>query len=82
MSQQQIAQREADSKYQQYLLEQQYPKSQLDWLSTQVRGMAPNVQSSTTQGTTSTGATYSASPLQQLATGLSASAGLSKLLGG
>lgn len=81
MSQQQIAQRQADAAYQQYMLEQQYPKSQLDWLSTQVRGMAPNVQSSTSQGTTSTGATYSASPLQQLATGLSASAGLNKLLG-
>lgn len=81
-AQQTQAQREADAKYQQYMLEQQYPKSQLDWLSTQVRGMAPNVQSSTTQGTTSTGASYSASPLQQLATGLSASAGLNKLLGG
>ena len=80
LSQQQIAQRQADVAYQQYLLEQQYPKSQLDWLSTQVRGMAPNVQSATTQSGTTTGQTYSASPLQQLATGLSASAGLSKLL--
>lgn len=82
MSQQQLAQRQADSAYQQYMLEQQYPKSQLDWLSTQVRGMAPNVQSSTTQSGATTGASYSASPLQQLATGLSASAGLNKLLGG
>jgi hypothetical protein len=82
MSQQQLAQRQADAAYQQYMLEQQYPKSQLDWLSTQVRGMAPNVQSSTTQSGATTGATYSASPLQQLATGLSASAGLNKLLGG
>ena len=82
MSQQQLAQRQADAAYQQYILEQQYPKSQLDWLSTQVRGMAPNVQSSTSQNTASTGASYSASPLQQLATGLSASAGLNKLLGG
>ncbi len=81
-AQQQLAQREADVKYQQYLTELQYPKSQLDWLSTQVRGMAPNVQSSTTQTGQTTGQTYSASPLQQLATGLSASAGLSKLLGG
>jgi hypothetical protein len=80
-AQQQLAQRQADAAYQQYMLEQQYPKSQLDWLSTQVRGMAPNVQSSTTQGTTSTGASYSASPLQQLATSLSAGAGLSSLLG-
>jgi hypothetical protein len=82
LSQQQLAQRQADAAYQQYLLEQQYPKTQLDWLSTQVRGMAPNVQQVTNQATQSTGQTYSASPLQQLATGLSATAGLSKLLGG
>jgi len=81
-AQQQLAQREADAKYQQYLTELQYPKTQLDWLSTQVRGMAPNVQSIQSQSGQSTGQTYSASPLQQLATGLSASAGLSKLLGG
>lgn len=80
-AQQAQAQKEADSKYQQYLLEQQYPKTQLDWLSTQVRGMAPNVQTSTAQSTQSTGQTYSASPLSQLATGLSAGAGLTKLLG-
>ena len=81
LSQQQIAQRQADAAYQQYMLEQQYPKTQLDWLSTQVRGMAPNVQTAQTQSGTTTGATYSASPLQQLATGLSATAGLNKLLG-
>lgn len=81
LSQQQLAQKQADAAYQQYLTELQYPKTQLDWLSTQVRGMAPNVQTSQTQSGTTTGATYSASPLQQLATGLSASAGLSKLLG-
>jgi hypothetical protein len=80
-AQQTQAQREADAAYQQYMLEQQYPKSQLDWLSTQVRGMAPNVQSATTRSGTTTGASYSASPLQQLATGLSAGAGLTKLLG-
>ena len=80
LAQQQQAQRQADAAYQQYLIEQQYPKTQLDWLSTQVRGMAPNVASATTQSGTTTGQTYSASPLQQLATGLSASAGLNKLL--
>jgi hypothetical protein len=81
LSQQQLAQKQADAAYQQYLTELQYPKTQLDWLSTQVRGMAPNVQTSQTQSGTTTGATYSASPLQQLATGLSATAGLNKLLG-
>ena len=82
LSQQQLAQKQADAAYQQYLTELNYPKTQLDWLSTQVRGMAPNVQTSQTQSGTTTGATYSASPLQQLATGLSASAGLNKLING
>jgi hypothetical protein len=81
-AQQAQAQKEADAKYQQYLIEQQYPKTQLDWLSTQVRGMAPNVQTSTQQSTQSTGQTYSASPLSQLAAGFSTAAGLNKLLGG
>lgn len=78
-AQQQLEQKQADAAYQQYLTELQYPKTQLDWLSTQVRGMAPNVQTSQTQSGTTTGATYSASPLQQLATGLAASVGLSNL---
>jgi hypothetical protein len=81
LAQQQLAQRQADAAYQQYLIEQQYPKTQLDWLSTQVRGMAPNVQQITNQATQTSGQTYSASPLQQLATGLSAGAGVAKLLG-
>jgi hypothetical protein len=82
LARQQQAQREADAKYQQDLLEKNYPKSQLDWLSTQVRGMAPNVASVQTQSGQTTGQSYSASPLQQLATGLSAGAGVTKLLGG
>jgi uncharacterized protein YjbJ (UPF0337 family) len=55
---------------QQYQNELNYPKQQLDWLSTQVRGMAPITPTSTTQSGSTTGATYSASPLSQLATGL------------
>lgn len=47
-----------------------YPKQQLDWLSTQVRGMAPITPISETKAGTTMGATYSASPLSQLATGL------------
>jgi hypothetical protein len=60
-------QAELDAAYQQWQQEQQYPKQQLDWLSTQVRGMAPMVPTNTTQSTTSTGSTYSPSPLSQLA---------------
>jgi len=78
-SQQQLTQRQADSAYQQYLMEQLYPKQQLDFLSTQVRGMAPITPSITGGSNQTTGATYSASPLSQLATGLSSAAGLGKL---
>jgi hypothetical protein len=53
-----------------YMEQQLYPKQQLDWLSTQVRGMAPITPTSTTQSGSTTGGTYSASPLSQLATGL------------
>lgn len=61
---------------QQWLNEQNYPKSQMDWLSTQVRGMAPLAPTSTTQAGSTIGATYGASPLSQLASGLSAGAAL------
>ena len=53
---------------QQYQDELNYPKQQLDWLSTQVRGMAPITPTTTNQTNASTGNTYSASPLSQLAT--------------
>lgn len=59
--------------------EQMYPKQQMDWLSTQVRGMAPITPQITTQSGGSTGATYSASPLSQLATGLYTYKGLNNL---
>jgi hypothetical protein len=82
LARQQQAQREADAKYQQDLLEKNYPKAQLDWLSTQVRGMAPNVASSETRATQSTGQTFAPSPLQQLATGFAATSGLQNLIRG
>jgi len=72
-------QRELDAQYQQYLQQLNYPKTQLDWLSTQVRGMAPNAATTTSNVNTSTG-NRGLSPLSQIATGLSVGAGLSKLL--
>lgn len=52
-----------------------YPQAQLDWLSTQVRGMQPSVPVTTTLSSTSSGATYSPSVLSQLAgAGLAAKA--------
>jgi len=69
-------QREIDSARQQFAEEQAYPRQTLDWLSTQIRGMAPITPQSTTQtGTANTGL----SPLSQLAAAGSAAAGLYKL---
>ena len=61
---------------QQFETAQNYPKQQLDWLSTQVRGMAPLSPPVTTQTGQTSGATYSPSPLSQLATGLYTAKGL------
>lgn len=78
-SQQTQMQRQLDAARQQYEAEQIYPKQQLDWLSTQVRGMAPITPTSTTQSGQTTGATYSPSPLSQLATGMYTYKGLQGL---
>jgi hypothetical protein len=56
-----------------------YPQQQLDFLNTQIRGMAPIVPTNTTGSATNTGGTYGASPLSQLASGLAAYKGLSSL---
>ena len=72
-------QAELTAAQQQWQNEQLYPRQQLDWLSTQIRGMAPITPQTTTNSGATTGATYSASPLSQLATGLSAGAGLYNL---
>lgn len=78
-SQQTQMQRQLDAARQQYEAEQLYPKQQLDWLSTQVRGMAPITPTSTTQSGQTIGATYSPSPLSQLATGMYTYKGLQGL---
>lgn len=80
-AQQAQRQKELDMAYQQHMEEQLYPKQQLDWLSTQIRGMAPITPQVTTQSTQTTGQTYSPSPLSQLAAGVYAYKGLSGLGG-
>jgi hypothetical protein len=79
-AQQAQKQRELDSAYGQYQTELNYPRQTLDWLSTQIRGMAPITPTSTSQAQETTGQTYSPSPLQQIATGLAASAGLYNMI--
>lgn len=78
-AQQAQQQKELNAAQAQYAAEQAYPKEQLDWLSTQVRGMAPITPSVQTQAGSTTGQTYSASPLSQLASGLYTYKGLSSL---
>jgi hypothetical protein len=65
----------------QFDAEQAYPKQQLDFLSTQVRGLAPITPQTTTSSGGSTGATYSSSPLSQLATAAYTAKGLDSLSG-
>lgn len=72
-------QTEMNSNYQQWLEQQNYPKSQLDWLNTQVRGMAPITPQSTATNTTGSGSN-GPSPLSQLATALAGGAGIYKAL--
>lgn len=78
-AQQAQQQRQLESQYQQFQLAQQYPKSQLDWLNAQIRGMAPSVPTTQTATGQTTGATYSPSPLSQLAQGYFAYKGLSSI---
>lgn len=75
-SQQTQNQAQLDAAKAQYDASVNYPKSQLDWLSTQVRGMAPNVNPVTTAAGGSTGATYSPSVLGQIASGYGVYKGL------
>ena len=78
-AQQAQKQRQLSAAEQQFMNEQLYPKQQADFLSTQIRGMAPITPQMQTQSGGSTGATYSASPLSQLATGLYTYKGLNAL---
>ena len=79
LAQQNQRQRELGAAQAQYNAEQYYPMQQLDWLNTQIRGMAPITPQLQTQSGSTTGASYSPSPLSQLATGLYTYQGLNSL---
>jgi hypothetical protein len=78
-AQQNQMQQQLSAAYQQDQAEKLYPKQQMDWLSTQIRGMAPITPQTTSQSGGSTGATYSPSTLSQLASAAYASRGLASL---
>jgi hypothetical protein len=73
------SQAELDADKLQFEREQLYPQQQIDWLGTQIRGMAPITPKPTLQSTVTSGATYSPSVLSQLATGLYTYKGLQNI---
>jgi hypothetical protein len=68
-----------DSNVAKFEAEKNYPQKSLDWLSTQIRGLAPLSPGVQTQAGTTTGASYSPSPLSQLATGIYTAKGLASI---
>jgi hypothetical protein len=78
-AQQNLSQRIFDAERAKAEEERLYPQRQSDWLSTQIRGLAPTVPSVQTQSGTTTGASYSPSPLSQLATGIYTAKALSSI---
>ena len=74
-----VAQAQLDAAKSQYEQEQLYPWQQLAYAGEQIRGLASTVPQTQSTATNSTGQTYGASPLSQLASGISSAAGLSKL---
>ena len=75
-SEQQQLQTELSAAEREFLNKQLYPQQQMDWLGTQVRGMAPITDKRTTVSGQTTGATYNNSPLSQLAAGFATYKGL------
>ena len=76
LAQQRQGQRNLDAERAEYEAQQLYPRQQMDWLSTQVRGMAPITPQVQTGSRSSTGEVYAPSPLSTLATGLYTGKGL------
>jgi len=78
-AQQTQAQRQLDAAARQFEAQRLYPMQQADWLNAQIRGMAPFSPQIQTSTGTSTGATYSPSPLAQLASAFGVYRGLQNI---
>jgi hypothetical protein len=72
-------QRDLDAARAQDMEAKLYPQQQMDWLNTQIRGMAPITPQTQISSSSTTGATYNPSPLSQLATGLYTYKGLQNM---
>ncbi len=75
-AQQQQLQTELSAAEKEFMDAQLYPQRNMDFLSTQIRGLAPIVPTATTTAGSTTGATYNPSPLSQIATGFATYKGL------
>ena len=67
LAQQGQEQKNMDAAYAAHEAEQLYGKQNLDWLNTQVRGMAPITPQTTSVNRSATGESYTPAPLMQLA---------------
>ena len=76
LAQRNVAQQYLTGAQQEFQNQQLYAQQQLDWLNSQIKGIASNVPKMETINKGSTGDTYSASPLAQLASGALAYKGL------
>lgn len=76
LAQRNVAQQYLTGAQQEFQNQQLYPQQQLDWLNSQIKGIASTVPKMETVNKGSTGDTYSASPLAQLASGVSLYKGL------
>ena len=75
-AQQRQAQALLDAEKAKFQAAQLYPQQQMDWLSTQIRGMAPITPQAQSATRSTTGDLYSPSPLSTFATGLYTARGL------
>jgi len=76
LAQRNVAQQYLTGAQQEFQNQQLYPQQQLDWLNSQIKGIASNVPKMETINKGSTGDTYSASPLAQIASGVNLYKGL------
>jgi hypothetical protein len=77
---QQQQQKNLDPAYQDFLAQKNYPRENIDWLSSVIRGMPAPVSSTTTS--TGPASTYQPSPLNQFGSAATGIAGLLQILGG
>ena len=78
-AQQGAQQQNLSAAQQEFQNQELYRRQQLDWLSTQIRGLAPITPQTVSESKTTQGASYGLSPLQQLVGGFGLAKGVAAL---